>query len=135
MNNEGGREILMDQPKHRRIAEAYRQMAETALYRPQAPSDLMGHVLLSAEKYLDPKVLHDEAAKYASNFMQDERTCSFFIGNSGYEANRALVYLVEAARTLCTRNYELATTLVKMAAIEVESVAQQYAKEIEKRDE
>jgi hypothetical protein len=125
----------MDQPKHRRIAEAYRQMAETALYRPQAPGHFMGHVVLSEEKYLDPKVLQEEAAKYASNFMQDERTCSFFIGNSGYEANRALVYLVEAARTLCTRDYELATTLLKMAAVEVESAAQQYAKEIEERNE
>ena len=95
----------------------------------------MGHVLLSEEKYLDPKVLHDEAAKYASNFMQDERACAFSIGNSGHEANRALVYLVEAARTLCTRDYELATTLLKMAAVEVESAAQQYAKEIEERNE
>jgi hypothetical protein len=124
------RKQAMDQPKHHRIAEAYRQMAETAMYRPQAPGDLMGHVLLSEEKYLDPKVLHDEATKYASSFMEDEGPCAFFIGNSGYEANRALVYLVEAARSLCARNYELTTTLVKMAEVEIELAAQQYAKDV-----
>jgi hypothetical protein len=105
-------------------------MAETALYRPQAPGDLMGHVLLSEEKYLDPNVLHDEAAKYASSFMEDEKSCSFWIGNSGYEANRALVYLVEAARSLCARQYESTTTLVKMAEVEIELAARQYSKEL-----
>lgn len=125
----------MDQSKHRRIAEAYRQMAETAIYRPQAPSDCMGHALLSEEQCSDTKVLRDEAAQYASNFMKDERACSFFIGNSGYEADRALVYLVEAARSLCTRNYELTTTLLKMATVEVESAAQHYAKETEEKNE
>jgi len=41
---------MVDGSKLSRIVEAYKHMAETAIYRPQAPGDSMGHVHLTEEQ-------------------------------------------------------------------------------------
>jgi len=111
--------------QHAQILDAYKQMWETGLYRPAAPSDLMGHTNLTEEQFRDPHRLEEEAARYAGKFIEEERDNRFNVGCAGWEANQALVYLIEAARAVCARDFEFATTLLKMAAAEVEWASQQ----------
>jgi hypothetical protein len=88
--------------KLERFAEAYRKMALDANYRPAAPSDGMGHVLLTKEQVSDPERLWHEAIKYANQFNAEEDKCRFHIGCSDYRTNRAFVWIIEAARNLAS---------------------------------
>jgi hypothetical protein len=105
-----------------RIIEAYLQMAQEAHYRPAAPSDGLGNIQLSAEELRNGKRLSEEAAMYADEFIRDANGSEFNIGIPNWRTNRALVYTVEAARSLCGAQDELALNLLKMAVAEVESV-------------
>ena len=49
-----------------RFREAYLLMAKEARYRPKAPSDGFGHIVLSLAEQLDQKRLEDEAGAYAA---------------------------------------------------------------------
>jgi hypothetical protein len=50
----------LTEPRASRYREAYLMMVKEADYRPQAPGDGMGHVLLSREQLADPKRLHEK---------------------------------------------------------------------------
>src|ERR1035441_6575044 len=82
--------------EHDEIREAYLQMAEKARYRPQAPSDGMGGILLSLKELNDQSILEKEADAYAQRFAEQERTRSFYIGVSNQLiADHAFVYTIE----------------------------------------
>jgi len=102
-----------------RIREAYLQMAETARYRPQAPSDGLGNIELSPEELEDSERLAREASEYAVAFVNEEDTRQFHIGVSNYATNRAFVYTIEAARALCSGKSWLALRLLEMAIEDV----------------
>ena len=100
-----------------RIVEAYKAMADEARYRPAAPGDGCGSVSLSKEECRDQELLHEEARRYARRFIETENDGGEFrIGVSNYDTNRALVYVIEAARSLCGAQDDLARDLIKMAA-------------------
>lgn len=103
-----------------RICEAYLEMNERANYRPQAPSDGMGSVLLSRPELESEELLLHEAQAYAERFIKEEDTATFQIGISNYDTNRAFVYLIEAARVLCGGSRDaLAEKLLLMALREL----------------
>ncbi len=108
--------------EHDRIFEAYLEMWQKARYRPQAPSDGYGHLLLSKRQLKDSRLLDEEAEKYAARFVSEEDTCIFWIGVSTFATTRALVYAVEACRLLCDidrDSHPVALKLLTMAAAEV----------------
>jgi hypothetical protein len=112
------------QTEHSRICEAYLEMAKKLNYRPAAPGDGMGGVSLTQEQAADQKRLLAEGALYAQRFITEEDTRKFWIGVSHWPHNRALVYTIQAARTLCSGNYngwewEVAAGLLEMAREEV----------------
>jgi len=84
-----------------RIREAYLRMARDAKFRPAAPGDGFGTVLLSDEQAKDEARLEAEATKYATEFIEEENTRKFNIGVSNGVTNRAFAYTIEAARLLC----------------------------------
>jgi hypothetical protein len=96
-------------------------MAEHANYRPAAPGDGCGHTYLSREEARDPKRLAAEATDYARRFDAEESDLSFTIGCSNYSTNRALVFVIEAARSLCGGKDDLALDLLEMAVAEVKA--------------
>src|ERR1700680_1686531 len=104
-----------------RIREAYINMVTEGRYRPQAPSDGMGTVLLTEEELADPQVLAEEASDYAATFIRQETSSRFDIGTSNYSTNRALVYTIEAAKNLCGAADHVALKLLKMAIKEIEA--------------
>ena len=109
--------------EHERIQEAYLRMAREARYRPAARGDGCGSIDLTANELKDPELLAKEAARYASTFIKEEDTLQFRIGISNYSTNRAVVFIIEAARLLCgALDDERALKLLRMAASEVESV-------------
>jgi hypothetical protein len=57
-------------------------LAKEARYRPQAPGDGMGHVLLSKKQVVDPERLEREATAYALKFNEEENGRTFLIGCS-----------------------------------------------------
>jgi hypothetical protein len=102
-----------------RICEAYLTMAKEVPYRPQAPSDGFGNIQLSNKELDDPERLVKEAVAYAKRFIGEENELAFCIGVSNYQTNRALVYVIEAARCLCGGADDVAVTLLKMARDEI----------------
>jgi hypothetical protein len=119
----------MAQAEFDRIVEAYMQMAEAAHYRPAAPSDELGHILLSKSKLKDRAVLLAEARQYAARFMEEENTRSFFLGVSNLATNRALVYAIEACRLLCGGLAVPAVDLLKLAVADALPEAERQRKE------
>jgi hypothetical protein len=110
----------IDEPtRERRYVEAYLAMAKKARYRPQAPGDGCGHVLLTREELRDPKRLEEEANAYVKNFVKEEDTLSFRIGCTNFDTNRAAIYAIEAARCLCGGADGVAVKLLQMAIDEI----------------
>jgi hypothetical protein len=113
---------MKTETKTDRIAEAYRQMAGIANYRPAAPGDGLGNVHLTARELHDASLLTAEAHKYAETFIGEEDTCEFFVGCANWATNRALVYAIEAARALCSgMTDDLACQLLLMALEEIQA--------------
>jgi hypothetical protein len=98
-------------------------MADKARYRPQAPGDGCGNILLTRGECNDRQRLEREAMEYAKQFLAEEDDRRFRIGCSHYEYNRAFVWTIEAARQLAsgTDGRETAIRLLEMAAAEVRS--------------
>ena len=107
-----------------RFCEAYGAMADSAKYRPAAPSDGCGGISLSKAALGDREILKQEASKYAAAFRKEDDAREFYIGCSNFDTNRALVYVIEAARQLCGGNAGNATALrlLKMAIDEIKAV-------------
>ena len=111
----------MNSAEFLRIHEAYINMAKEGRYRPQAPGDGLGSTYLTPEELDDPDLLEKEASEYAARFIADENAMNFNIGISNYRTNRALVYVIEAAKNLCAAHDTLALRLLRMAVAEVEA--------------
>jgi hypothetical protein len=109
--------------RYGRYRTAYLAMAKQARYRPAAPSDGMGHILLSKEEMLDPARLTREAHKYALKFLAADDAMEYEIGCPDFRFNRAFCYAIEAATALCSPNSDLATDLLRMAIEEIASEA------------
>lgn len=92
----------IEAPKLQRFAEAYLAMWRRARYRPAAPSDGCGTILLTPEELDDPARLAREAEAYARAFNREEDGLSFRIGCSDFRTNRAFVFVVDAARLLAS---------------------------------
>jgi hypothetical protein len=108
-------------PRLERFFEAYLLMASEANYRPQAPGDGWGHVLLSRAQLRDRKRLEKEAVDYVLKFDKEEDTRTFWVGTSNFSTNRAFLWTIEAARQLAGGEDGNATAikLLEMAAKEV----------------
>lgn len=102
-------------------------MAE-ANYRPQAPSDGLGGILLSDAELADPTRLANEALAYAIRFGEEDDECIFNLGCSDYTGNRAFVWTVEAARQIASGALGATTApkLLRMALAELERVRTHY---------
>jgi hypothetical protein len=106
-----------------RITEAYLTMASEVLYRPAMPSDGFGNTGLSESELNDPLRLQVEAGQYSKQFIAEENQGSFHIGVSDYATNRALVYVIEAARLLCAGQSRRARQLLELAITEIDRQA------------
>ena len=109
----------LTEPRASRYREAYLTMAKEARYRPQAPGDGMGHVLLTRKQLSDPERLEKEATAYAITFNNEENTRSFNLGCSCFETNRAFIWTIEAARALAGGRPDLALDLLNMAVKDI----------------
>lgn len=87
----------------------------------------MGGLYLTDEELLDPTRLEREAERYALRFAGEDDSRHFFVGVSNYSTNRALVYAIEAARSLCGCQPELAADLLRMALKEIEATTKKAA--------
>jgi hypothetical protein len=79
----------------KQVVDAYRRMATEARYRPAAPSDGMGNMVMPEAELL----LDEEAATYARRWLAaEDEDGAFDVGTPDVEARPALVFTVEAAR-------------------------------------
>jgi hypothetical protein len=108
-------------PRIRKFAFAYLDMAQRARYRPCAPGDGCGGIYLSAEELRDRMRLRIEALTYAIQFLREEDGDSFVIGCSNYATSAAFVFAIEAARLLASGDdgNETAPRLLRMAIEEI----------------
>ncbi len=84
-----------------RFAEAYLTMVHDARYRPEAPSDGLGTVLLTADELRETGRLASEAQRYAEDLERQDRKGSFVLhGCTNWMQNKLFVYLLNAT-TLC----------------------------------
>jgi hypothetical protein len=107
-----------------RFTEAYIRMVNIARYRPAAPGDGFGGIYYSKAELEDLQILEDEVARYNEEFKKEEQQQCFLIGRSTWETNRALVYIIEAARSINGANNEVALKLLKMATDDIEEAEQ-----------
>ena len=108
--------------------DAYIQMANTG-YRPAAPSDGFGTILLTAEEMEDVRRLKKEAQKYAQKFAACDDAMSHYVGCSDFRSGRALVYTVEAARLMNEgpAGWKWAKCLLRMATDELVSAGRKLS--------
>jgi hypothetical protein len=98
--------VVISEPE--RIYQAYLRMAREATYWPAAPGDGLGSTHLFREDLKDLHILEAEAREYAERFIREEDSLQFQIGCSNWSTNRALVFVIEAARLLCGGADEIA---------------------------
>jgi hypothetical protein len=110
----------MTQWRFERYRAAYLEMAAQAHYRPAAPNDGCGNILLDDDELADPARLHREAQKYALRFVAQDDKMEYSIGCPDGKGNRAFCYIIEAANALCAPEPKLAIKLLKMAVAEVD---------------
>jgi hypothetical protein len=99
------------------IEDIYRRLAEEGRYRPAAPSDGMGGVLVPEEE-LD---LDAEAADYAERWRAEEDRGDYQIGSCSKEDRPAFIFTIEAARIIAgVGSKGHAARLLRMAADELD---------------
>jgi hypothetical protein len=109
----------MSEGKFERFKEAYRQMAEATKYRPEYQAIGSGNIIRELN---DPDDLEHEAWRYAKRlYEQDENTLFQIYGCSNFRTNRALVYVLEAARLSCAAEDDLALKLLDMAITDIKT--------------
>ncbi|WP_416957791.1 hypothetical protein ACNKF0_09430 [Nocardioides sp. T5] len=102
------------------VVDAYRRMASEVRYRPAAPSDGMGNMVMPEAELL----LDEEAAAYARRWLAvEDDDGTFDVGTPDVDARPALVFTVEAARLTAGAVFEPAVQLLRMAADELEALA------------
>ena len=101
-----------------RFAEAYVSMAEVLTYRPKLPRDFRGSSLLTDEQKRDKVRLMVEAYLYAREFDAADAAGYHLIGTSNFTTNRALVYVIEAAKLLCRAGSSLTVRCLLAHAIQ-----------------
>jgi hypothetical protein len=111
-------------PRLQRFRAAYVAMVRTAHYRPQAPEDGFGNILLTQAELDDQSRLEAEAAAYAIRFLREEDSGAWHLGYSDFSTNRAFMWAIEAARQLATgiSGRTTALKLLQMAATEIARV-------------
>lgn len=83
------------------VQAAYVRMARAA-YRPQAPSDGFGHILLDEEQLADPVRLEIESWEAARAFFEADARLSFVVSGCTDGRLAATMYLaLEAAQMCC----------------------------------
>lgn len=114
-----------------RFAEAYLMMADLK-YRPAAPNDGMGNIMLSSQELQEQYRLHREAVDYAVRFVREEESHAFNIGCSNYTTNRAFALVIEAARLLSSGDdgNPFAISLLESA---IDEIKFQHARQLSKR--
>ena len=106
---------MTDTPREQ-IADAYRQMAHEANYRPMVPTDATGNVYMPEEE-LD---LDAEIHEYQEQWECEEGNLEFVIGACDYPTRTASIFVIEAARCLSGTQTEIAHRLLQMAIRELE---------------
>jgi hypothetical protein len=120
-------------PRYKRFQEAYLKMALHARYRPAAPNDGFGGITLTAAQLKNRKRLYEEAKAYAAEFIKGDNSCQFWIGCTDFDTNIASVFVIEAARLLCSGviGDDVAVQLLDMAIDEIKKV--QRARAVERQ--
>lgn len=100
------------------IVAAYGRMADRARYRPAAPSDGLGNILVACAEL----VLEQEADRYARCWWQQEDDCTFWVGCCDYSTRPATIFALEAARCMCggEPGNPTARRLLRMALAELD---------------
>lgn len=98
------------------LTSTYKRMARVARYRPGAPSDGMGNIVVPI-KDLDIK---SESREFVTDYMSEENTGTFDIGYANFEDRPTLMLTVEAARAICGGNLTLVARLLRLALEDVE---------------
>jgi hypothetical protein len=106
-------------PIENQIENAYREMADKARYRPTAPSDGFGNIIVPDEELN----LDAEAKEYAEFWWKEENGCVFNIGCCSFDTRPATIYAIEAARLMCggSATNRPALLLLKMAVKQLEA--------------
>jgi hypothetical protein len=107
----------------RRVIAAYKQMAKH--YRPLAPSDGLGHVLLSKEELADPRRLEQEAKEAALQFVTEDNDCNHVVhGCANGNDTATMFYCLRVAELCCAgADRNLIAALLKLALKEVEQTS------------
>jgi hypothetical protein len=110
--------VMAMRPEAReQIEDIYRRLAEEGRYRPAAPSDGMGGVLVPEEE-LD---LDAEAAEYAERWRAEEDSGDYHIGSCSKQDRPAFIFAIEAARLIAGGGSSgHAARLLRMAADELD---------------
>ena len=111
-----------------RMAQGYLMLAEEG-YRPGAPSDGCGGIMMTDEELQDKDRLYLEAVIYACRFADADDKHEHHVGCSNWTTNRALIMCIEAARLLNagTTGDAWAARLLKRALCELQEEQKRQA--------
>ena len=114
----------------KQIVDSYKRMAVVSRYRPGAPSDGLGNVVVPLED-LD---LEQEALQYAATWNAEENAREFHVGVCNFPTRPATIFAIEAARNMCGAEDQLALRLLRMAVSELERQLEPQADGDDARD-
>jgi hypothetical protein len=99
-----------------RFAEAYREMARTAKYRPEALSDDDGDIN-------DPQTLAEEADRYGKCLEKQDDDLEFpIIGCTHWDHNKLFVYLLNASQ-LCFSGTDALPVIKRLVQMSLEEIS------------
>jgi hypothetical protein len=85
------------------IKDAYLRMVSHAKYRPEAPSDGWGHILLSQEQVADTIRLEMEAWLASLRWHHEDEQLSFSVtGCPDYRCTATMYFALQAAQLCCS---------------------------------
>jgi hypothetical protein len=99
-------------------------MATEASYRPEAPDNGYGHILLSDAELADRMVLDTEARRFARRVNEQDENGKWIVeGCTDFMTSRAAVYALKAVQVLFSGRHgeQVAVKLLEMAVAEIEA--------------
>jgi hypothetical protein len=104
------------------FTEAYKAMSLYVKYRPQAPSDGMGSLLMTKKEIENPDILDLEAKAYARELAECDYELEWTLhGCLDYKCAKVFVYIFNAATLCFSGEINLVKKLLQLALLEIEN--------------
>lgn len=103
-------------PRIAAVKQAYLDMVSKARYRPEAPNDGFGHIMLNNDSLDDPVRLEMEAMLAGRRFYEDDERVKFTLhGCCDFRLAATMYLALQAAQLCCSGPHPSLRTILELA--------------------